>query len=242
MRADLARPGRRPRASRARRPAPCSAGRARCRPSATTRRSRATEPSTATPSAPPTWRDALTTPEAMPAVSGSTEPIATPVVVGIVIEMPAPTQTNDGKITVQYDASIESRVSDASPSDMTSMPADHQRPRPDAGRELAGERRDRASTMQRHRQRAHARLQRRVAAHVLEVEREEVDDPEHREADERDRRSTATSNERAAEERERDHRIRLARTPRRRSATSSTTAATEEAERLTPTTSCASSS
>ena len=82
----------------------------------------AIEPSTATPSAPPTCREALTTPEAMPARAGSTEPIATPVVVGIDSETPAPTKMNDGKMTVQYDESIESRVSDASPSDMTTIP------------------------------------------------------------------------------------------------------------------------
>ena len=61
----------------------------------------AIEPSTATPSAPPTCREALTTPEAMPARAGSTELMATPVVVGIVMETPAPTKMNDGKITVQ---------------------------------------------------------------------------------------------------------------------------------------------
>ena len=102
----------------------------------------AIEPSTATPSAPPTCREALTTPEAMPARVGSTEPIATPVVVGIDIDTPAPTKMNDGKITVQYDESIESRVSDAESGRHDEHAADDQRPRPDAPGQLAGDRRD----------------------------------------------------------------------------------------------------
>ena len=52
-----------------------------------------TVPSTAMPSAPPTWREAFTTPEAMPALSGETEPIAVDAVVGIVIAMPMPIAT-----------------------------------------------------------------------------------------------------------------------------------------------------
>ena len=54
------------------------------------------------------------------------------------------------------------------------MPADHQRPRPEALVELARQRRDQHHH-QRHRQRAQAGFERRVALHVLEVQGDEVD-------------------------------------------------------------------
>ena len=49
-------------------------------------------PSAAIPSAPPTWREALTTPEAIPARARSTAPIAVDVTEGMVIAMPDPTR------------------------------------------------------------------------------------------------------------------------------------------------------
>ena len=51
------------------------------------------EPSTEMPSAPPTCRELLTTPDATPALVCSTAPIAADDTDGIVIEMPAPIST-----------------------------------------------------------------------------------------------------------------------------------------------------
>ena len=129
----------------------------------------AIEPSTATPSAPPTWREALTTPEAMPARAGSTEPIATPVVVGIAIESACAHEDerreDHGPVGGVDRETRQRREAERH----HHHPAHHQRPRPDARGQLAGDRRDQHDH-ERHRQRAHAGLERRVAAHVLHVE------------------------------------------------------------------------
>ena len=57
-------------------------------------------PRTAIPSAPPTWRDALITPEATPALAWSTAPIAVAADAGIVEARPMPSSIWNGQIAL----------------------------------------------------------------------------------------------------------------------------------------------
>ena len=57
-------------------------------------------PSTAMPSAPPTWREALITPEAMPAFVRSTAAMPVAETAGIVSAMPAPISIWKGQIAL----------------------------------------------------------------------------------------------------------------------------------------------
>ena len=57
-------------------------------------------PSTAIPSAPPTWREALMTPEAMPAFVRSTAAMPVADTAGIVSAMPAPIRIWNGQIAL----------------------------------------------------------------------------------------------------------------------------------------------
>ena len=168
------------------------------------------EPRTAMPIAPPTCREALITPDAMPARVRSTADMASADVDGMVSARPAPSSTKNGQICVVRRADVH--LGQAEQGDRGREHADqHHRPRADAGVQPAGDGRD-DQDHQRRRQRADAGLERRVALDVLEVQGDEVDRAEEREADEADH-ERGDGEGAACEEAQRQHRLRRAQLP-----------------------------
>ena len=162
------------------------------------------------PNAPPTCREALITPEAMPARVRSTAAMPVDETAGIVSAMPAPIRIWNGQIALN-DEDTSSRESPSSPIDAISMPAvisvrgpTRAFSRPPIGATIRiimviGSARTPACCGV-------------VALDVLEVEREVVDDAEEADADEGDHHARGA--ERAPlEEAQRDHRIGVAALP-----------------------------
>ena len=150
---------------------------------------------TAMPSAPPIWRKVFSTPEATPAFATGTEPIAA--------AAHRSHHERHADAADQRDPGSRSQKSEAVPSrekstselpTSVSPPAMSQR-EPMRSESLPGERGD-EDDQQRHRQEDRAGLDGRVAEDLLDVERHEEEDAEHRERDEE--RDDVRAGERAA--------------------------------------------
>ena len=120
-----------------------------------------TAPSAATPVAIPTWRKVLLMPDAMPARAGSTTPIATEAMPGLVIPIPVPPTRNPTSSVVQSSPrSMPVHQHEADPDQQ--QPGAHQRPERDPVRQPGRDRRD-DEREQRQRQEPQPGLERRVA-------------------------------------------------------------------------------
>lgn len=142
-------------------------------------RTLATALSTAIPSAPPTCRAVLSTPDATPALSASMAFMAVALTVGMASAAPAPHSTNRGQID-EY--ALSASDGPCRPARRRAAASGRRRcPRADGARQAAGKRRD-EEDHPRPGQRPDTRLQRRIALDVLQVERGVEDRAEHREA------------------------------------------------------------
>ena len=184
-----------------------------------------TAPSAATPVAIPTWRKVVLMPEPIPACAGGTTPIAVEPIPGLVSPIPTPATRKPGE---QRGPAPSPAPTPRISSRPTPTVASRRRAAPGPGsarRELPGDRRH-EEREQRERQEAQAGLQRRVAEHALDVEREVEEHREHpgREAEGDDRDPVEGG---LAEQAEVEHRVVAAQLdrdergqqrPRRRSA------------------------
>ena len=161
-------------------------------------------PSVATPVAIPTWRKVLLIPDAIPARAALTTPIATEAIPGLVSPIPAPGEEEPGQQRRPAVADLDP-VHEQQPERHQHQAGAHQRPRGDEVEQPAGDRGD-EEREQGHRQEAQPRLERRVAEHVLDVEREVQEHREHpgreREGDDRD-----AGERRHPEQRQVEHRV-----------------------------------
>ena len=167
------------------------------------------------PVAIPTWRKVLLMPEAMPLREWCTTPMAVEASGGLIIPMPAPASTKPGIRVVQPEVGVDGGHRQQ-PGATSSRPRPEQQPDRHAHAQPPGDRRD-DERQQRHRQEAQAGLQRAVAEHVLDVERQVQEHREHRRRD-RERDDARAGERRPAEQREVEHRPLLARARRRRTA------------------------
>ena len=158
---------------------------------------------TVMPSSPATSREALKMPDATPASAVGMAP-STIAVSGTDSPPPMPISAKLG-ISDRYEASRPSRLTEAMPTAISSIATPTTRCAPSRVADPLGDHRA-GRHQQRHRHERRARLGRREAQHVLQVERGEEVDAEEPEAphDDRDRRRRRRP---AREQRDLDHRL-----------------------------------
>ena len=160
-------------------------------------------PMIAIPSEPPTWRMLFSTAEPTPALSGLTELIAAAVTGAIAADIPTPPSSIPGK-SPQKLACVPELREDEHRAGENHHPGRDQRARADLVGEAPGLRCEQ-DDQHRPGQEGRACLGRRVAEHLLEVQRDVEEDAEHREPDEQ-HHGVRAREDAVPEEREVEHR------------------------------------
>jgi len=170
------------------------------------------EPRPAMPVAMPTWRKVELMPEAIPARSGVTTPIAVEASGGLTSPTPAPATMNPGIRCVQSTRRLRPSHHQDSHSDQRQAGGDQQ-PNRHVGGQAPGERRGEHDAARDHQQ-AQARLKRRIAEHVLQVEGQIEQQREHSRRD-RKRGDQAAGEGRLSKQAEVEHRALFSEPARR---------------------------